>query len=107
MKKKKGLFATPEGVASYSKKKYKNLFYLNLKNNLKDFVQIVIPVLSLFIAYFAIQLKISEVNNYNQKQIDKLQQEIKILKADKLKSALDVTITKSKTPRSSKSPDFE
>ena len=83
---KKGLFATPEGVASYSKNKYRNLFYFNLKNNLKDFVQIVIPVLSLTIAYFAIQLKISEVNSYNKKQIDTLRKEIKLLKSNKLKS---------------------
>lgn len=86
---KKGLFTTPEGVASYSKNKYKNLFYSNLKSNLKDFVQIVIPILSLIIAYFAIQLKISEVNNHNQKQIDTLQKEIKLLKANIQKSQLN------------------
>jgi hypothetical protein len=83
---KKGLFVTPEGVASYSKNKYRNLFYFNLKNNLKDFVQIVIPIFSLIIAYLAIQLKITEVNNNNQKQIDTLRKEIKLLKSNKLKS---------------------
>jgi hypothetical protein len=91
---KKGLFATPEGVSSYSKNKYKNIFYSNLKNNLKDFVQIVIPILSLIIAYLAIQLKISEVNNYNQKQIDTLRKEIKILKANNLKSQTQTKASK-------------
>ena len=82
---KKVLFVTPEGVASYSKNKYRNLFYFNLKNNLKDFVQIVISIFSLVIAYLAIQLKITEVNNNNQKQIDTLRKEIKILKSNKQK----------------------
>jgi hypothetical protein len=85
-----GLYIKPNGITAYSNKKYKNIFYSRVKNILKDFVQIVIPILSLIVAYFAIQLKISEVNNYNQKQIDTLQKEIKILKSNKPKSQTQI-----------------
>ena len=81
-----GLYSTLKGVASFNDKKYTKAFFDDIINILKNIVQIVIPILSLFIAYYAIQLKISEVNNYNQKQIDTLRKEIKILKANKLKS---------------------
>ena len=81
-----GLYSTLKGVASFNDKKYTKAFFDDIINILKNIVQIVIPILSLFIAYYAIQLKISEVNNYNQKQIDTLLKEIKILKSNKLKS---------------------
>lgn len=81
-----GLYSTLKGVASFNDKKYTKAFFDDIINILKNIVQIVIPILSLFIAYYAIQLKISEVNNYNQKQIDTLRKEIKILKSNKLKS---------------------
>jgi len=77
-----GLHATLKGVASFNDKKYTKAFFDDLINILKNFVQIVIPILSLLIAYYAIQLKISEVNNHNQKQIDTLRKEIKILKSN-------------------------
>ena len=81
-----GLYSTLKGVASFNDKKYTKAFFDDIINILKNIVQIVIPILSLFIAYYAIQLKISELNNYNQKQIDTLRKEIKILKSNKLKS---------------------
>jgi hypothetical protein len=83
-----GLYSTLKGVASFNDKKYTKAFFDDIINILKNIVQIVIPILSLFIAYYAIKLKISEVNNYNQKQIDTLRKEIKILKSNKLKSEI-------------------
>jgi len=80
-----GLYSTLKGVSAFNDRKYTKAFSDDIINIFKNIVQIVIPVLSLLIAYYAIQLKISEVNNHTQKQIDTLQQEIKILKSNKLK----------------------
>ena len=55
-----GLYSTLKGVASFNDKKYTKAFFDDIINILKNIVQIVIPILSLFIAYYAIQLKISE-----------------------------------------------
>lgn len=50
----KGLFCELKGVTSHSNKKYKKAFTSAIKGNVKDFVQISIPVLSLLVAIMVI-----------------------------------------------------
>lgn len=75
---KKGLFVTPLGVSSYSNKKYKKLFYLNIKNNLKDFVQIIIPILSLLITLLVVKDNLSKESKFNT-QVKELKERIESL----------------------------
>ncbi len=65
----KGLFARPNGVSAFSDKKYLRLNNSRLKNNLKDLVQIIIPVLSLLIT-LAVILKDNSKNTKEIKAIE-------------------------------------
>ena len=64
-----GFFARPNGVSAFSDKKYLRLNNSRIKSNLKDFVQIIIPILSLVIAVLAISLKINNLNSKTDKEI--------------------------------------
>ncbi len=71
----KGLFAKKNGLTSFSNKKYVNIIRKNRIENAKSFVQIVIPIFSLIIAYVAITTKSENI----QKQYGKELQEVKLL----------------------------
>jgi hypothetical protein len=75
---KKGLFVTPLGVSSYSNKKYKKLFCSNVRNNLKDFVQIIIPIVSLLITLLIDRDNLSKELKYNT-QVKELKERIERL----------------------------
>jgi len=68
-----GLMSSQKGLKSYSEKKYLKENEKIILDYFKNFVQIVIPVLSLIIAIFAIQLKIETSNDKTNKKIENLQ----------------------------------
>jgi hypothetical protein len=77
---KKGLFATPLGVSSYSNKKYKKLFFSNIRNNSKDLVQIIIPIVSLLITLLIVKDNLSKESKYNT-QVKELKERIEKLES--------------------------
>lgn len=72
-----GICATNEGVSSFSSEKYKNRHFSLKRALIKDYVQIIIPILSLCIAFVAICIKIETFDNNQKQSIKKLEQEIK------------------------------
>jgi len=71
-----GLFATQKGLTSYSERKYVKENNKIITNYSRNFVQIVIPILSLIVAILAISLKIDNANkDVNEKILD-LQRQI-------------------------------
>jgi hypothetical protein len=80
-----GMFATEKGLSACSNDKYKRESNLRLKNNIKDLVQIVVPVLSLLIAFLALTFKINKLNEQNEKQLKELNQKL-FLQDKKIKS---------------------
>lgn len=84
----KGMYATSKGITSYTDKKYLRLRNSRIKNNVKDIVSIVIPVLSLLIALTSIWFKVDTINSKNEKAIKELKRELNLQnrKLDDLKS---------------------
>ena len=74
-----GLYIKPNGISAYSNNKYKNIFYSKLKNNIKDFVQIVIPVLALMVTVLTILIKIEYINSQTETKLSKIEQRIEKL----------------------------
>jgi hypothetical protein len=74
----KGMYATQKGITSYTDKKYLRLRNLRIKNNVKDIVSIVIPVLSLLIALASIWFKVDTINTKNEKEIKEMKRELKL-----------------------------
>lgn len=80
-----GMFATEKGLSAYSDKKYKRESNLRLKNNIKDLIQITVPLLSLIIAFLALTSKIDTLNKQNEKQMNCLEKKI-LLQENKINS---------------------
>jgi len=68
-----GLILSQKGLKSYSEKKYLKENEKIIIDYFKNFVQIVIPILSLVIAILTIQLKIDTSNDKTNKKIENLQ----------------------------------
>lgn len=86
---KRGLFATSKGLTSFANKKYSKASLSIKKNNIKDFVQIVIPVLSLLATILVIYTtyKREEIKSEKQeKRIENLENQLK-----KVKKSVDET----------------
>lgn len=75
-----GLYATEKGIASFTDKKYINENRNRIKSNLKDIVQIIIPILSLAIAFMALTLKIENLTLLNSKELQEAKKQINSLK---------------------------
>lgn len=73
-----GIYVTSKGITSYTDKKYLKLRNSRIKNNTKDIVSIVIPVLSLLIALASIWFKVDSINSKNEKEIKELRKELKL-----------------------------
>ncbi len=85
-----GMFATEKGLSAYSDEKYKRESNLRLKNNIKDIVQIVVPILSLLIAYLALSFKINKLNEQNEKELKEINK--KLLFHEKKLNSLTMSI---------------
>ena len=89
---KQGIFIEPRiGIAAYSEKKYVRLNNERIKKNIKDLLQIIIPVLSLLIAVLALSIKINSLHSETEKEIDSMEKKIELQK-----SRLDVLEKRSK-----------
>ena len=72
------LYSTPKGNAAFSSKKYWRIRRTNIFNSIKYWMQVTIPVLSLFIAVIAIY---SKVDGMNEASIIKLKEVEKRIEA--------------------------
>jgi len=85
-------------------KKQLNRFFIykgneSIKSNLKDIVQIIIPILSLLVAILAIYFKVEKLNKQNEKEIKQLKNRIEVLEK---RSYIDYKNTKQKNSSFSK-----
>lgn len=71
-----GLFSTQKGLTSYSEKKYLKENEKLIVNYLRNFVQIVIPILSLIVAILALTLKLDNVKEETDRKIEHLKKTI-------------------------------
>ena len=71
----KGLFCSKKGATSFANKKYLRANNARIKNDIKDIVQIIIPVLSLIITVMVIALNSSE----KTKEIKAIEQKVELL----------------------------
>lgn len=85
-----GLFAKDKGLSAFANKKYSRIFWKRIADLTKNAVQIIIPILSLLIAFFALTIKIETLNSETEDKIDKIEKEIDSLKSQILKNNLDL-----------------
>lgn len=85
-----GLYLTQKGLSSYASKKYIKENENIILNWFKVFVQIIVPVLSLIIAFLALTLKFNSISENIEKKVNNSHQlELKHLKL-KLDSLLQL-----------------
>ncbi|MEE9363109.1 MAG: hypothetical protein V3U92_10980 [Cellulophaga sp.] len=75
-----GLFVKDNGLSSFSNKKYKHLYWKRITDLTKNGVQIIIPILSLLIAYVALTIKFESLNKSTDNKLDNLEQQVIELK---------------------------
>jgi hypothetical protein len=73
-----GLYAKNKGIAAYSNKKYLKLYKKSIVENVKDVIQIAIPVLSVIVAIVALTIKIETVNNQNEKRFNDIEKKVNL-----------------------------
>lgn len=73
-----GMYATSKGITAYTDKKYLRLNNTRVKNNIKDIVSIVIPILSLMVALFTIWYKVDSINSKNEKELKEIKEKLEI-----------------------------
>ena len=93
---KKGLYAKPNGVTAFTNNKYVRLRNKQLKENIKDIVQIFIPVISLIIAFIALTIKFNNNKVENDQQFQLIKNDIKDLKKQSFEKRKDTNIIEEK-----------
>ena len=73
------LYSTPKGDAAFSSKKYLGIHRTNIFNTIKDWMQVTIPVLSLFIAVIAIYAKVDGMNESSIIKLHEVEKRIEAL----------------------------
>ncbi|RPD93084.1 hypothetical protein EGM88_13620 [Aureibaculum marinum] len=81
-----GIFAKDNGLSSFANKKYSRIYWKRVSDLTKNAVQIIIPILSLLIAFIALSIKIESLNKSTDNKIDNLEKQV-----IELKSELDKT----------------
>jgi len=76
-----GLFAYEKGLSAFTDKKYFRKFINSILNKIKDFVHIVIPVFSLFIAYIALTGNFKAGNVEQDILLQEMQHKIELLQS--------------------------
>lgn len=88
-----GVFAKRNGLTAFANRKYIRIYWKRAFDLAKNIIQIVIPILSLLIAFLALTIKVETLNKSNKEKIDKLEMEIKILKkelqTERVRDAID------------------
>lgn len=76
----KGLSCIHNGTIAYSNSKYRRRFWADILHFLKELVQIIVPVLSLIVAIFALILSSPNKDNIHNMQL--LKEKIEILQTE-------------------------
>ncbi|MCL5130533.1 hypothetical protein [Algibacter sp. L4_22] len=81
-----GVFAKDNGLSAFANKKYSRIYWKRVSDLTKNAIQIIIPVLSLLIAFIALSIKIESLNKTTDNKLDNLEKQV-----IELKSELDKT----------------
>ena len=83
-----GLYASEKGAASFSNKKYWIIYCSNIKDSIKYWFQILVPVLSLLVALFAVTRDFKVNNAETNIQLREMKSQIELLQShiEQLKS---------------------
>lgn len=76
-----GVHATEKGVASFSNKKYWRIYWTNIKESVKYWFQILVPVLSLLVALFAVTHDFKKHNEESNIQLQEMKSQIELLQS--------------------------
>lgn len=76
-----GVHATEKGVASFSNKKYWRIYWTNIKDSVKYWFQILVPVLSLLVALIAVTHDLKEYNEETNIQLKEMKSQIELLQS--------------------------
>lgn len=76
-----GVHATETGVASFSNKKYWRIYWTNLKDSVKYWFQILVPILSLLVALIAVTHDLKEHNEETSIQLKEMKSQIELLRS--------------------------
>ena len=87
-----GIFAKDNGLSAFANKKYSRIYWKRVSDLTKNAVQIIIPILSLLIAFIALTIKIESLNKSTDDKIEKLEKQVIELKTelDKTKNKVDI-----------------
>jgi len=77
-----GVFAKDNGLSAFANKKYSRIYWKRISDLTKNAVQIVIPILSLLIAFIALTIKIETLNKSTENKIDNLEKQVIELKTE-------------------------
>ena len=77
-----GVFAKDNGLSAFANKKYSRIYWKRISDLTKNAVQIVIPILSLLIAFIALTIKIDTLNKSTENKIDNLEKQVIELKTE-------------------------
>ena len=77
-----GVFAKDNGLSAFANKKYSRIYWKRISDLTKNAVQIIIPVLSLLIAFIALSIKIESLNKTTDNKIDNLEKQVIELKSE-------------------------
>lgn len=76
-----GVHATKKGVASFSNKKYWRIYWINIKDSIKYWFQILVPILSLLVAIFAVTHDFKANNVETNTQLQEMKSQIELLQS--------------------------
>lgn len=76
-----GVHATEKGVASFSNKKYWRIYWTNFKDSVKYWFQILVPVLSLLVALYAVTHDFKKHNEETNIQLKEMKSQIESLQS--------------------------
>ena len=76
-----GVHATEKGVASFSNKKYLRIYWTSIKDSIKYWFQILVPVLSLLVALVAVSHDLKKHNEETNIQLKEMKLQIELLQS--------------------------
>lgn len=76
-----GVHATEKGVASFSNKRYWKIFWTSIKDSVKYWFQILVPILSLLVAFVAVTHDLKEHNEETNIQLREMKSQIDLLQS--------------------------
>lgn len=87
-----GVFAKDKGLSAFANKKYYRIYWKRISDLTKNAVQIIIPILSLLIAFVALTSKIESLNKSTDNKIDNLEKQVIELKTELNKTIKEIDL---------------